>query len=42
MRSLTAAQGWRDPELFDGIYQGGETVRKWRSDILLDWANLWD
>ncbi|MET1056715.1 MAG: nucleoside hydrolase-like domain-containing protein [Pedobacter sp.] len=32
----------RDPELFDGIYQGGETVRKWRSNILLDWAKRWE
>jgi hypothetical protein len=31
-----------DPLLFDGIWQGGETVRKWRTDVLLDWAKRWD
>lgn len=31
----------QSPELFDGIWQGGETVRKWRRDILLDWAKRW-
>jgi Protein of unknown function (DUF1593)/Domain of unknown function (DUF5060) len=29
------------PELFDGIYQGGKTVLKWRSECLLDWAKRW-
>jgi hypothetical protein len=27
--------------LFDGIQQGGKTVLKWRSSILLDWAKRW-
>jgi hypothetical protein len=31
-----------DPLLFDGIWQGGVTVRKWRTDVLLDWAKRWD
>lgn len=30
-----------NPELYDGIWQGGKTVLKWRSDILLDWAKRW-
>jgi hypothetical protein len=29
------------PELFDGKQQGGRTVLKWRSDVLLDWAKRW-
>ncbi len=29
------------PELFDGRQQGGRTVLKWRSDVLLDWAKRW-
>lgn len=32
----------QDPELYDGIWQGGKTVLKWRSDILRDWAKRWD
>lgn len=31
-----------NPELYDGIWQGGKTVLKWRSDVLLDWAARWD
>ena len=31
-----------DRELFDDIWQGGKTVLKWRSDVLLDWAKRWD
>ena len=30
-----------DSDLFDGRQQGGKTVLKWRSDILLDWAKHW-
>lgn len=30
-----------NPELFDGTQQGGKTVLKWRSDVLLDWAKRW-
>lgn len=30
-----------NPELYDGIWQGGKTVLKWRSDVLLDWAKRW-
>jgi hypothetical protein len=30
-----------DPDLFDGRQQGGKTVLKWRSDVLLDWAKCW-
>lgn len=32
----------QDPELYDGIWQGGKTVLKWRSDILRDWAKRWE
>jgi hypothetical protein len=31
-----------DPELFDGKWQGGKTILKYRSEILLDWAERWD
>ena len=31
-----------DPELFDGIRQGGKTVLKWRNEALLDWAKRWE
>jgi hypothetical protein len=31
-----------DPRLYDGKIQGGKTILKWRSDILLDWAKRWD
>ena len=30
-----------DPDLFDGRQQGGKTVLKWRSNVLLDWAKRW-
>ncbi|GAB3255601.1 DUF1593 domain-containing protein [Larkinella harenae] len=30
-----------DPALFDGIKQGAQTVLKWRSTVLLDWATRW-
>lgn len=30
-----------NPELFDGKWQGGKTILKWRSEILLDWAKRW-
>lgn len=29
------------PALFDGIWQGAQTVLKWRNDALLDWAKRW-
>ncbi|MDR2935896.1 MAG: DUF1593 domain-containing protein [Rikenellaceae bacterium] len=29
------------PERFDGKWQGGKTILKWRSDVLLDWAERW-
>ena len=31
-----------DPDLYDGKYQGGKTILKWRNDILLDWAKRWE
>jgi hypothetical protein len=31
-----------DPNLYDGIIQGGKTILKWRNDILLDWAERWN
>lgn len=30
-----------DTELYDGIWQGAETVLKWRSEALLNWAKRW-
>jgi hypothetical protein len=30
-----------NPELYDGKIQGGITVKKWRSDVLADWAKRW-
>lgn len=31
-----------NPELYDGRIQGGITVKKWRNDVLQDWAKRWD
>ncbi len=31
----------KDPALFDGIWQGAQTVLKWRNAVLLDWAKRW-
>jgi hypothetical protein len=31
-----------DPKLYDGKYQGGKTILKWKNDILLDWAKRWE
>lgn len=31
-----------DPKLYDGKIQGGQTILKWRNDILLDWAKRWE
>lgn len=31
-----------DKTLYDGKIQGGQTIGKWRSDILNDWATRWD
>ena len=30
-----------DPQLYDGKIQGGITVKKWRNDVLQDWAKRW-
>jgi hypothetical protein len=30
-----------DPKLYDGKFQGGKTISKWKNDILLDWAKRW-
>lgn len=30
-----------DPELYDGKIQGGITTKKWRNDVLQDWAKRW-
>ncbi|TWI83310.1 uncharacterized protein DUF5060 [Lacibacter cauensis] len=30
-----------DPKLFDDDSQGAQTVLKWRTDVLLDWAKRW-
>ena len=29
------------PELFEGKWQGAVTVRKWRKEVLADWAERW-
>ena len=31
-----------DPKLFDGKWQGAQTVLKWRDEALLDWAKRWE
>ncbi|WP_240163441.1 nucleoside hydrolase-like domain-containing protein [Spirosoma taeanense] len=31
----------KDPALFDGIWQGAQTVLKWRNAVLFDWAKRW-
>jgi len=31
-----------DKDLYDGKIQGGKTILKWKSDILLDWAKRWN
>jgi Protein of unknown function (DUF1593) len=30
------------PNLYDGKIQGGQTILKWRKDVLLDWAKRWE
>jgi hypothetical protein len=30
-----------DPKLYDGQIQGGITVKKWRREVLMDWAKRW-
>lgn len=30
-----------DPILYDGKIQGGKTIQKWRTAVLLDWAERW-
>lgn len=30
-----------DPQLYDGKIQGGMTVKKWRDEVLQDWAKRW-
>ena len=29
------------PEFFEGKWQGAVTVRKWRKEVLDDWAERW-
>lgn len=31
-----------DPQLYDGKIQGGRTISKWRTSVLLDWAKRWE
>ena len=31
-----------DSHLYDGKIQGGVTVKKWRNDVLRDWAKRWE
>ncbi|MCS3800588.1 hypothetical protein GGD38_005970 [Chitinophagaceae bacterium OAS944] len=30
-----------DPKLYDGKIQGGLTIKKWRNDVMMDWAKRW-
>jgi hypothetical protein len=30
-----------DPQLYDGYIQGGVTIKKWRKEVLMDWAKRW-
>ena len=30
-----------NPQLYDGKIQGGITVKKWRNEVLKDWAKRW-
>lgn len=30
-----------DPQLYDGNIQGGITIKKWRKEVLQDWAKRW-
>lgn len=30
-----------DPKLYDGKIQGGITIKKWRQEIMMDWAKRW-
>ncbi len=43
--NYTLGSNWytdrKDSALFDGIWQGAQTVLKWRSEALLDWAKRW-
>lgn len=32
----------REPELFEGVWQGSRTVSKWRNEVLSDWAERWE
>lgn len=32
----------RDPALFEGRWQAAKTVRKWREEVLADWAARWE
>lgn len=31
-----------DQDLYDGKLQGGATIKKWRTDVLIDWAKRWE
>jgi hypothetical protein len=31
-----------DPSLYEGKLQGGKTISKWKSDVLMDWAKRWE
>lgn len=31
-----------DKDLYDGKLQGGITIQKWRTDVLMDWAKRWN
>ena len=31
-----------DNNLYNEKIQGGKTIQKWKTDILMDWAKRWD
>ena len=31
-----------DKEFYDGKLQGGKTIQKWRTNVLMDWAERWN
>ena len=45
LTNYTLGSNWytdvADPKEFDGIWQGANTIKKWRKDPLLDWARRW-
>ena len=44
-KGFTVGKNWMTdvaaPEFFEGKWQGAVTVRKWRKEVLDDWAERW-